>query len=367
MNRSATVYLLRLLIIALPPVFLPFQAQAQGGLFSATAGPYADLALPPGAQPVRVSMAFHLDRLHHIDDEAETFDLAGVLTLRWLDPRQAFDPIVIGTTEKVFSGNYQFNEISPGWFPLVALINATDSPGSQGVVYRVAPDGSSTVVQQFHATVRSALQLRRFPFDAQKLQMTFAVLGFNSDEVILVPAAEGASMTEGIFHLPEWELSAVGMAPKTDAVWADSANSKSSAVVVQLEVERQSFFMVRLVLGPLALIVLLSWSVFWMERSSLGDRMAVSFVGILTAVAYQSMVSDIMPNIAYVTFLNAFMVMSMFLMSATVAVNLTVAAFDKRGDVDLGNRVDLTCRWAFPLAYAFLIGLSILVTFTLLG
>ena len=54
-----------------------------------------------------------------------------------------------------------------------------------------------------------------------------------------------------------------------------------------MDVKRQPLFMLRLVVIPLCLIVMLSWSVFWMDRSSVGDRMAVSFVGILTAVAYQ--------------------------------------------------------------------------------
>jgi len=326
-------------------------------------GPYTGLALPAGEQPLRVTASFHLDHLYGIDDEAETFSLSGVLTLRWHDPRQAFDPTDAGAGEKVFSGNYQFNEISPGWFPQIVLTNAVAAPDSQGVVFRVAPGGGSTVVQQFHATVRSELQLRRFPFDEQKLLLLFEVLGFDEQEVILISEPDGATMDQDLFHVPEWTISGLGIA--SSSAYRLRAGPGPPGVVVQIEAKRKSFFMLRLVVGPLALIVMLSWAVFWMDRSSLGDRMAVSFVGILTAVAYQSMVSDIMPNISYVTFLNAFMVMSMFLMSTTVAVNLAVAAYDKRGDTDLGNRIDRTCRWLFPILYAMLVGLSVAVTFSL--
>jgi hypothetical protein len=42
-----------------------------------------------------------------------------------------------------------------------------------------------------------------------------------------------------------------------------------------------------------------------MERSSLGDRMSVSFIGILAAVAYQVVMSEMLPRIAYVTVMNA--------------------------------------------------------------
>lgn len=32
-------------------------------------------------------------------------------------------------------------------------------------------------------------------------------------------------------------------------------------------------------------------------------------------------------------------------------VNLVVAKLDQAGRGDFGNRVDITCRWAFPLAF----------------
>ena len=62
----------------------------------------------------------------------------------------------------------------------------------------------------------------------------------------------------------------------------------ASAFIVSVDVQRESFYMRRLVIIPLVVIVLPSpSSVFWMDRSSLGDRLSVSFIGILTGVAYQ--------------------------------------------------------------------------------
>ena len=136
-------------------------------------------------------------------------------------------------------------------------------------------------------------------------------------------------------------------------------------LTIALETKRQSFFMLRLVILPLALIVILSWSVFWMDRSSLGDRMSVSFVGILTAVAYQIMVSDIMPQISYITLVNAILSFSFIVMSATVFINLLVGSLDKKGEFERGEKVDLRCRILFPLIYAGLIAFAFLIAFTL--
>lgn len=125
----------------------------------------------------------------------------------------------------------------------------------------------------------------------------------------------------------------------------------SSAFIMSVEVQRESFYTRRLVIIPLAVIVLLSFSVFWMDRSSLGDRLSVSFIGILTGVTYQLVISEQLPRISYVTLIHGFLSLSFLTMCATVVINLVVGALDKRGKVELGDRIDRRCRWGFPLAY----------------
>ena len=129
----------------------------------------------------------------------------------------------------------------------------------------------------------------------------------------------------------------------------------ASAFVTSIGVKREAFYVSRLVTLPLIVIVLLSFSVFWMDRSSLGDRINVSFIGILTAVAYQVVMSELLPRIAYVTWMNAFLNFSFLMMVGTVVVNLIVGALDQRGMSAVGDRIDRRCRWIFPLTYFGLI------------
>jgi len=49
-------------------------------------------------------------------------------------------------------------------------------------------------------------------------------------------------------------------------------HSVASAFVMSIDVQRESFYLSRLVILPLVVIVLLSFSVFWMDRSSLDQR-----------------------------------------------------------------------------------------------
>jgi len=95
----------------------------------------------------------------------------------------------------------------------------------------------------------------------------------------------------------------------------------------------------------------LSWSVFWMDSEQLSDRMGISFLGILTVVAFQIVVSDMLPRIPYFTILSSFLLISYLMLVASVVVNLTVGWLDRKGRAERADRLDRACRWAFPLAF----------------
>jgi hypothetical protein len=96
----------------------------------------------------------------------------------------------------------------------------------------------------------------------------------------------------------------------------------------------------------------------------LGDRISVSFIGILTAVAYQIVVSEIMPRISYMTLMHGFLNLSFVIMCATVVINLVVGQLDRQGRSAAGDRVDYRSRWIFPATYVGLNLLMLAVTFT---
>lgn len=134
--------------------------------------------------------------------------------------------------------------------------------------------------------------------------------------------------------------------------------------MVTVDIARQSFFISRLVVLPLVVIVFLAFAVFWMHRANLGDRISVSFIGILTGVAYQIVMSEILPRIAYVALMNAFLNLSFLVMCATVVINLVVGALNQRGRHELGDLIDRRCRWIFPLTYGSAMLVTLAVTFT---
>ncbi len=309
------------------------------------------LGPPKDGGPVVVRASFDVRDINEIDDEAETFEFGGVLKLTWRDERQAFDPIEAGVTEKIYQGAYQFDEVATGWFPQVVLVNQSGMYEKQGVILRVRSDGTATLVQTVNAVAEANLDLRRYPFDSHRLDATFQVLGTDQSEVILVTESEFERRPNEPVQMPQWILTSVTTSTQDRRTSYADGEGLASAFVVSMDVQRESFFMIRLVVFPLFLIVMLSWTVFWMDTSSLGDRLGVSFIGILTAVAYQMVVSEILPHISYMTLMHGFLNLSFVIMCVTVVINLVVGALDRQGKSDVGDIVDRRSRWIFPVAY----------------
>ena len=102
---------------------------------------------------------------------------------------------------------------------------------------------------------------------------------------------------------------------------------------------------------PLLLIVILSWSVFWMKDENFAGRTRVSSTGILTIVAYQFAIGNTLPRVPYLTFMDEVMIVSFTLIGVTVVESLLVANAKEQGDTATALRIDRTCRWLFPLVY----------------
>lgn len=323
------------------------------------------LGLPEQAGPLQVQARFDLYDINEVDDERETFEFTGVLTLEWRDPRQGFDPALAGTNEKIFQGNFQFNEISPGWYPQVILVNEAGLFQMSGVLLRVQPDGTSKLIQTINANAEVDFDMRRFPFDRQRLEAIFTILGFDRDEVSFEAKTTEAVAVVDEIRVPQWTVTAATVSTRDFAAPYAGSSGLTSALIMTVDVERMSWYARRLVVLPLMVIVMLSFSVFWMDRSSLADRLSVSFIGILTGVAYQMVVSDQLPRISYFTLIHTFLGVSFLTMCATVLVNLAVAIADRKGKSQLGLRIDRVSRWAFPLAYFGVIWLTLAVEFLL--
>lgn len=311
----------------------------------------------PPASPTTVKCGLMILDVIDIDDVNETFEAEIAISASWHDPRLAFDPQAEGTDRKLFQGEFQFAEVFPGWWPQLLIINQVGRGDTSAIKIEIAPDGRVTFLEQRNVLLETPMALYDYPFDTQRLKALLVPFGNTSDEVVLevderfnMATQDYVQQEQGV-NVAGWDLRSLEMtAGRTSSI--GSLDTTFSRIVTTITLERRSGQIVWDILLPLVVLVSMVWSIFWLDSEDVADRLNISFIGVLTIVAYQFVVIDNMPRMAYLTFTDTLLLISFLITSATIPQSLLLRRLIRKGRKAAADRIDRTCRWAFPLGYA---------------
>ena len=93
---------------------------------------------------------------------------------------------------------------------------------------------------------------------------------------------------------------------------------------LEIEVIRNPGFYLWKVIFPILIVVIISFSVFWMVVDNLADRLFVSMTGLLTSVAYQFIISESLPRLSYITLMDIILSISYCLMAIMILLNVYI-------------------------------------------
>lgn len=317
-----------------------------------------DLEAPPnGAGPTLVAAGFFVTELRAIDAVSDDFLYRGYVRLTWCDPRLAFE----GSEERVLMGPAAEAELERIWFPAGFPVNGVGEFEVSERVVRIWPDG--TVRHGLNVRMRLAADydLHRFPFDQQSLEVVMESFRWPASSLVFVadPAHTGFATD---FDIPDWDL--VRVDSRVQEASVIRASEPFSRFALDLRVKRKSGFYLWKVILPLFVIVGLSWSVFWMTEERFAGRSRITATGVLTIVAYQFVVADDLPRVAYLTLIDKLMIVSFLLLAVTVLESLLVARHQGTEHAPASpdghtraKAIDRTARWFFPAVYAVCLGL----------
>lgn len=308
---------------------------------------------PPGSGATQIDVGFNLTSLSDIDVIRSRFRFEGYAEFVWCDPRQAFDASSEGRTERVFFGETARDSNHNGelWIPDIELADSIGAVSNTARRIEVGADGTVRLSGIFNSVVAARFDLRRFPFDQQTFAIAMESFTFNRDVVQIRPM-ENMVGYENDLNLPEWQVNSLTASSEETGQVRDRV--PFSRVIFNVNVERESgYYLVKLSV-PLTLIVMLSWSVFWMEKESLGGRMRISSTAFLTIVAYQFAISGSLPKVAYLTLMDKVMIAAFILIALSALENMVAVTMTGRNP-DAARMLDRRSRWIFPIAYVTMI------------
>lgn len=314
------------------------------------------LERPDGARgPTRVAVALWLVDVERVDSATQSFTANVLVSLRWRDRRLA-DP------DAPQERTYDLTEV---WSPGLMFANAgvTVRPTLPEVVH-VDPDGVVTYRQRMVGTFLQPLLLRDFPFDRQVLRLHLVSPTSRASELELVAdetwTDTGLKDAVGLapeLSLPDWRV-VDWRAGEAD--YELTPRWRAAGYEVELTVARAARYYVLKVLLPLLLIVLMSWSVFWLDpATSTGIQIGVSTTSMLTLIAYRFTIDTHVPRVPYLTRLDAFVLVSTVLVFLTLVVTIVTARLHLHGRDAAAKALDRACRYAFPLLLAVTVVVSL--------
>ena len=299
-----------------------------------------------GNGPTQVSVGIWVVDISKIDSAEQSFTAEVAVVLRWHDPRLAHTGSGIV--------RYPLEQI---WHPRVALVNETSSVSRKFPDYvEVEPDGTVNYRQRYDGAFTQPLRLRSFPFDRQTFHVQLVAVRYRPNEVTFVPDEDwirnGLQRAGGIapsITLPDWTVEKWETKPLTYAL---SPGFEYSGYTFEFTASRNVEHYILKVILPLVLIVMMSWSVFWIDPKTSNSQISIAVTSMLTLIAYRFAVDSQLPRLPYMTRIDLFFLVSTLLVFFSLIEVLATTILDDNQQTERAKKIDRYCRVIFPAIFA---------------
>jgi hypothetical protein len=300
----------------------------------------------PEAGPTQVSVGIWAVDITAIDSAQQTFTADIAVVLRWKDTRLAHTGTGVA--------HYALDQI---WTPRVGIANETNFvvrkfPESA----EVEPDGTVLYRQRYVGSFTQSLRLQSFPFDRQAFSIQFVAIRYRPNEVVFVPdenwIQDGLQQAAGIppsITLPDWTVE------KWDAkarIYALTPGMQYSGYAFEFTASRNVAYYIWKVILPLVLIVIMSWTVFWIDPATSNSQISVAVTSMLTLIAYRFAVDSQLPRLPYMTRLDLFFLVSTLLVFFSLIEVLITTILENKRQTERAKKIDRYCRLIFPVLFA---------------
>ncbi len=281
-----------------------------------------------------------------INSVAQTFSANLMLILRWHDPKLRH----AGPAAKQVA-------LAEIWHPPLLIVNEIgETMRSLPEIAEVAPDGSVITRQRLIGTFTHSLDLRGFPFDRATFRVQLVTPGYRPQEIEFEPyaGAVAAGLRGGIgraqqFTLQDWRVLSTAAGPKPYPVLPDL---ELAGFAFEFTAARNAQYFVIKVILPLLLIVMMSWSVFWIDPREVGPQFSIAVTSMLTLIAYRFAIESNIPKLPYLTRLDAFILAGTLLVFLSLIEVVIVSRMVKSDRLEQARAIDRRCRWISPIVFA---------------
>jgi hypothetical protein len=308
-------------------------------------------AVPTGKPVVRpvtpVEIGLRLDQITGVDQRSENFGVVVSLMLKWRDPELAFDPESCKCHMKIFNGDAfpQYVQSRHTDWPDFVLFNQQGNRWTQKRLATVYPDGEVSYFERFGVTLQAPdFKFRKFPFDDQTFAIRIDLVEPSWDYVFR--DLEGFSEVGTRLGEEQWRLTGFDTRITTET---DTVDFPTSRFTFRFHATRHLDYYGYRIFLPILIIVIVSWFGFFLR--DYGKRVDVAGANLLLFIAFNFTISNDLPRLGYLTFLDTFLVTAFVITSLVFLLAVYMKRMETDGKQAIAHRIDAYVVWLYPLAY----------------
>ena len=300
-------------------------------------------------QPIEVGVGIKLQQITGIDQKSENYGAVVSLKMEWTDPALGFSPDSCDCSEVVYTGT-RFDDfvddVGDRW-PEFTLSNQQGNRWVQNRVVVLEPDGHAVYFERFTTQFQAPdFNFRMFPFDRQKFFIRVDSLYpeefytyFNLSDYTEVGTRLGEE---------EWVV-----IDQSTSVSSQVSNTlqETSSYSFQFKAKRHLDYYITRIFAPILLILLVSWITFFLRDFS--KRIDVTSANLLAFIAFNFTVSNDLPRLGYLTFLDMILLATFITSVVIILYNVGLRFLEARGKKDFAVRIDRFAIWVYPISYLF--------------
>ena len=303
----------------------------------------------PGADagPTAVSTEIYIIDIAKIDDREQTFKADISIRLKWHDPRLA----------RPGENNVISLPLSGIWNPRLRILNQRDVKTHFPEIARIDADGFVVYEQRYSGDFTVIADIHRFPFDERTITISMLTVD-HSPSAVRLDFTETSIDRADEFSIPNWST---GDVTARTGIFSAFGGREFLRLDIELKGSRKSSYHIWSIVVPLILIVMMSWSVFFVKPKHLGSQMTLAATSMLTLIAYRFAVSAVLPPVPYMTSMDIFITGSTVFVFLALVESVTTGALADNDHNVLAERLDNIARILFPSIFAIFIIITFLI------
>lgn len=310
--------------------------------------PCKSIAQQTPQEPLEVLVGIEIDQIVGIDQKAENFSAVVSVRMLWQDPSLAFDPEEFGRDHKLLSPDefIALADASRTTVPFFLYQNQQAQRWQQEAFIAVEPDGLCKFFERSTLTFQAPyFDFRKYPFDTQ--QFFVEIVSANPVDLVTYKVLDNQHGLGDQLGEEAWILENAEMVLSTQKGLSGDESAKASLGFTGRR--HIQYYALRLFL-PLIVLVTVSWVTFFLEDYR--KRIDIAGANLLVFIAFNFTISDSLPQLGYLTFLDFILQWIFLVTGAVIVINVILRKLQTAGKEELARKADTyLVKWIFPLGY----------------